>query len=223
MCRAQELFVHAIALGVTAGLLLADRTVYAAVAFAVLCITAFGTFVTSSRQGRPRRSGSRAGSSRLGADMTAGRDRRSQPAAVERGYRTAPSAGALYPLEVNVEAARGVFHYRPRGHRLERLSQRDARGALHQAALSQAAVRVAPCVFVITAEEARTRRKYGRRAQRYVHLEAGHAAQNLLLQATALGLGGVPIGAFSDVQVQSALGCPRAHEPLYLIPVGHPR
>lgn len=139
------------------------------------------------------------------------------------GRRTAPSAGALYPLEVYVATARGVFRYQPRGHRLLRLSQRDVRGALSRAALSQGAVRQAPAVFVIAAVEARTRRKYGGRARRYVHLEAGHAAQNLLLQATALGLGGVPIGAFSDMQVQTALGCPRSHEPLYLLPVGHPR
>jgi SagB-type dehydrogenase family enzyme len=70
----------------------------------------------------------------------------------------------------------------------------------------------------------RTAVKYGRvRSPRYVHLEAGHAAQNLLLQAVVLGLGAVPIGAFYDEEVQAALGVPAEHEPLYLIPVGHPR
>ena len=75
-------------------------------------------------------------------------------------------------------------------------------------------------VFVVTAVYARTAAKYGERAERYVRLEAGHAAQNLLLQAVALDLGAVPIGAFYDDQVQAALGLPADHEPLYLIPVG---
>lgn len=141
----------------------------------------------------------------------------------ERGYRTAPSAGALYPLEVYVATAEGLFHYLPAGHRWQLLRQSDARQALYQAALRQEPVRQAPAVFVITAVYGRTAQKYGdARSPRYVHLEAGHAAQNLLLQAVALGLGAVPIGAFDDVQVQEALGLPAEHEPLYLVPVGHP-
>ena len=97
------------------------------------------------------------------------------------------------------------------------------RPAIHAAALKQAAVKSAPALFVVTAVYARTARKYGsRRAPRYVHLEAGHAAQNLLLQATALGLGAVPVGAFSDAGVREALGVPADHAPLYVIPVGHP-
>jgi SagB-type dehydrogenase family enzyme len=78
-------------------------------------------------------------------------------------------------------------------------------------------------VLVVTAVYARTSEKYGTaRSPRYVHLEAGHAAQNLLLQAVALGLGAVPIGAFDDARVQGVLGLPSDHEPLYLIPVGNP-
>lgn len=141
----------------------------------------------------------------------------------ERGLRTAPSAGALYPLELYVTTAEGVFHYIPSEHRLLVVSQTDARTRLCQAALRQEAVRRAPAVFIVTAVYARTAAKYGQeRTPRYVHLEAGHAAQNLLLQATALGLGAVPIGAFHDDQVQEALGLPADQEPLYLIPVGHP-
>jgi SagB-type dehydrogenase family enzyme len=69
----------------------------------------------------------------------------------------------------------------------------------------------------------RTAQKYGeQRGTRYVHLEAGQAAQNLLLQAAAMGLGAVPIGAFHDEEVQQALGLLADHQPLYLIPVGHP-
>ena len=142
----------------------------------------------------------------------------------ERGFRTAPSAGALYPLELYLVTAGGVFHYEPQGHQLSAVRGDDRRPALYEAALSQEAVLQAPAVFVVTAVYARTEQKYGaERSPRYVHLEAGHAAQNLLLQAVALGLGAVPIGAFHDEQVQEVLGLPPDHEPLYLIPAGHPR
>lgn len=140
----------------------------------------------------------------------------------EWGGRTAPSAGALYPLEVYLVTADGLFHYLPDGHRLERLSGTDLRAPLADAALGQAAVSDAPAVFVIAGVYARSAAKYGDRAERYVHLEAGHACQNLLLQAVALGLAGVPMGAFSDGRVQQILGLPRNHVPLYLVPVGHP-
>jgi len=139
------------------------------------------------------------------------------------GGRTAPSAGALYPLEVYVATADGLYHYVPQGHKAIVESRADLRGALWRAGLSQDAIHQAPAVFVITAVYARTEKKYGGRAERYVKLEAGHAAQNLLLQAVALGLGGVPIGAFYDEQVQSTLSLPSDHEPLYLVPIGHPR
>jgi SagB-type dehydrogenase family enzyme len=141
----------------------------------------------------------------------------------ERGYRSAPSAGALYPLEIYVATADGVFHYRPEGHGLAVLRTQDVRRDLFQAALRQEAIRDAPAVFVFTAVYARTAQKYGgQRSPRYVHLEAGHAAQNLLLEAVALGLGAVPVGAFEDQKIQEVLGLPANHEPLYLIPVGHP-
>lgn len=140
----------------------------------------------------------------------------------EGRYRTAPSAGALYPLELYVADAEGVGHYMPQEHALERWLEEDRRPQLCKAALSQAAVCHAPAVFVLTAVFARTAQKYGDRATRYVWLEAGHAAQNLLLQAVALGLGAVPIGAFYDDQVHAALNLPEDHVPLYLIPVGEP-
>ena len=76
--------------------------------------------------------------------------------------------------------------------------------------------------FIVAAVYSRTEQKYGERAERYVKLEAGHAAQNLLLQAVSLGLGAVPIGAFHNDEVQEVLDLPSGHEPLYLIPVGHP-
>jgi len=139
------------------------------------------------------------------------------------GGRTAPSAGALYPLEVYVATRRGVYRYVPQGHRLVTLTTDDRRAALQGASLNQSAVGSAPAVFLVTGVYARTASKYGDRATRYVRLEAGHAAQNLLLQAVALDLGGVPIGAFDDAGVQRVLGLPADHEPLYVIPVGHPQ
>jgi len=138
------------------------------------------------------------------------------------GLRTAPSAGALYPLEVYVATDDGLYHYVPQGHKAQLRRVEGWRAALCRAALSQSAVCQAPAVFVITAVYARTAGKYGERAERYVQLEAGHAAQNLLLQAVALDLAAVPVGAFYDEQVQTALGLPADHKPLYLLPVGHP-
>jgi SagB-type dehydrogenase family enzyme len=140
-----------------------------------------------------------------------------------QGGRTAPSAGALYPLEVYAVTGDGVLHYLPAHHRVELYARGDRHESLKAAALGQEAIGAAPAVFVIAAVFARTQVKYGERAARYVHLEAGHAAQNLLLQAVALDLGGVPIGAFVDAQVSLALELPVDHEPLYLIPIGHPR
>jgi SagB-type dehydrogenase family enzyme len=140
------------------------------------------------------------------------------------GGRTAPSAGALYPLEVYAVTASGVARYDARAHGLLRLQDADVRAALRAAALDQECVGEAPLTVVLAAVVARTAGKYGRtRAPRYVHLEAGHAAQNILLQAVALGLGAVPVGAFDDEDVQAVLHLPADHEPLYLICVGHPR
>ena len=142
----------------------------------------------------------------------------------ERGFRTAPSAGALYPLEIYLVTEEGIFHYEPEQHDLAVISRDNPSASLYRAALSQEAVRQAPAVFVVTAVYERTAQKYGdERSPRYVHLEAGHAAQNLLLQAVALNLGAVPIGAFQDEEVQAALELPADHKPLYLIPVGHPK
>ena len=138
------------------------------------------------------------------------------------GFRTAPSAGALYPLELYLVSPDGVYHYLPEGHALERVLEGDVRAQLCEAALGQSAVREGAVCIVVTAVYERTQVKYGPLAQRFVHLEAGHAAQNILLQAVALGLGAVPIGAFYEGQVQQALSLPSDHCPLYVIPVGHP-
>jgi SagB-type dehydrogenase family enzyme len=138
------------------------------------------------------------------------------------GGRTAPSAGALYPLEVYVVTKERVLHYLPAHHQAEVHLTGDRRPALEAAGMSQASIGDAPAVFVITGVVARTQAKYGSRASRYVYLEAGHAAQNLLLEAVALNLGGVPIGAFTDASVSSVLSLPSDRRPIYLIPIGHP-
>jgi SagB-type dehydrogenase family enzyme len=140
----------------------------------------------------------------------------------DAGYRTAPSAGALYPLELYVGVEDGLFHYDPARHLLTLHVAGDPRPAMQEAALHQKAVGDAPAVFVLAAVYERTEVKYGARATRYVHMEAGHAAQNILLEAVALGLSAVPIGAFDDGRLSRALSLPEEVRPLYLVPVGHP-
>ncbi len=148
----------------------------------------------------------------------------SQGVTGREGQRTAPSAGALYPVELYVATADGLHHYVPDGHRLVRRIAHDVRAALRTAALDQGAVSEAPAVFVIAAVQARTELKYGpARSPRYVGMEAGHAGQNLLLQATVLGLGAVPVGAFDDDRLREVLELPAGQRPLYLIPVGKAR
>lgn len=142
------------------------------------------------------------------------------------GFRTAPSAGALYPLEVYFVAGQvegllpGVYRYLPEEHALCEVLQGDRREELFRVALLQRWVKEAPGVLVFTAIYERTTRKYGERGIRYVHMEAGHAAQNVYLQAEALGLGTVVVGAFEDSGVQKVLGLPGNERPLYLMPVG---
>lgn len=143
------------------------------------------------------------------------------------GLRTAPSAGALYPLEVyllagNVDGLEaGLYRYRPREHGLQRVGG-AGRPALAGAALGQRAILDAAAVLVIAAVYSRTETRYGDRTERYVHMEVGAAAENVYLQATALGLGTVLIGAFRDGAVAAALGLPADHAPLAILPVGRP-
>lgn len=142
------------------------------------------------------------------------------------GRRTSPSAGALYPLEIYLISGQlpdlnaGVYRYQPMGHKLLRLFTGDLRTKLSQAGLHQEAIAKAPVTIAIFAVFERTTTKYGDRGVRYVHLEAGHAAQNICLQAVALGLGSVAIGAFRDGEVQRLIGVETIERPLYLIPIG---
>jgi SagB-type dehydrogenase family enzyme len=142
------------------------------------------------------------------------------------GRRTAPSAGALYPLEVYVvignvkDLSPGVYHYEPDKHQLTRVFNGDVRARLANAALGQGYVRSGAISCVITAIYGRTTVRYGDRGIRYVHIEVGHAAQNLCLQAVALDLGAVVVGAFDDGQVTEVLNLSEDEQPLYIIPVG---
>lgn len=138
------------------------------------------------------------------------------------GHRTAPSAGATYPLEVYAVEPGGVFRYEGAHGRVTRVAAGDVRPALASAAGGQGAVATAPLVVAFAAVQARTASKYGERAERYVSLEAGHAAQNVLLVATALGLGAVPVGAFDDDEVARVLPLRRDERPIYMVAVGHP-
>ncbi len=137
------------------------------------------------------------------------------------GFRTAPSAGALYPIELYLVNAEGIFRYDAQRHALEKRYTGDARDALAKAALSQESVANAPVVIVIIGVFERTEKKYGERGERYVYMEAGHVAQNIYLQCTSLNLGTVSIGAFLDEEVKGVLKLPEDHKPIYLMPVGH--
>lgn len=138
------------------------------------------------------------------------------------GLRSAPSAGALYPLETYVVLPAGIYHYSPARHELKRVVEGDQRLKLQKAALDQEAIGSAPAIFVFAAVYERTAEKYGDRASRYVAIEAGHACQNLLLQAAAQGLAGVPVGAFDDRRVTDTVKLTNNEKPLYLIPIGYP-
>lgn len=144
----------------------------------------------------------------------------------ERGYRTAPSAGGLYPIELYIvvsdviDLSPGIYHYLPEGHELELIAEGDRRDELAEAALSQSWVSEGAMSIIVTVIYERTTVKYGERGIRYVHMEAGHATQNICLQAAAMGLGLVTIGAFHNDDVAELLGRPADENPLYVIPVG---
>jgi len=142
------------------------------------------------------------------------------------GFRTAPSAGALYPLELYVIAGNvknlpaAIYKYTPRDHALLEIVSGDRRSDLSRAALRQGAIRKAPAVILFCAVYERTTGKYGQRGFRYVHMEVGHAAQNACLQAIALGLHTAVIGAFRDAEVKAIANLPANEQPLYFVPVG---
>jgi len=146
----------------------------------------------------------------------------------EKELRSAPSAGALYPLEIYLltgekgveELESGVYHFQAENFQLKKVLTADLRHDLSRAALNQSVVNQAPATIIITALYQRTTEKYGQRGEQYVHLEAGHVGQNIYLQAEALGLGTVVIGAFNDQQLKELLQLDQ-EQPLYLMPIGN--
>jgi len=146
------------------------------------------------------------------------------------GYRTVPSAGATYPLEIFVvggsnsieKMGNGIYHYDIDSHSLTRHHNEDVRLELARAALDQVFIYQAPLDIVICAVYEQTTLGYGSRGERYVHIEIGHAGQNIYLQAEALGLATVAIGAFNDEQVRQVLRLDKQYKPLYIMPVGKP-
>jgi SagB-type dehydrogenase family enzyme len=138
-----------------------------------------------------------------------------------RTLRAAPSAGALYPMEIYALTKDGLFHYLPEGHQLELVSSKDLRPELASACFGQGFVKEVPLDIIICAVYERISARYGERGRRYAEIEAGHIAQNLHLQAVALGLASVPVGAYDDSAVKKALSLPQDQEPIYIIPVGY--
>lgn len=143
-----------------------------------------------------------------------------------RGYRTAPSAGALYPLQLYLvvgtvrDLAPAVYGYDPERHHLVLIQEGDRRILLASVAFGQDWPADAAAIVVFAADYKRTTGKYGERGKRYVHMEAGHAAENLFLQVGALDLASVIVGAFDDEEVANVLRLPMQEQPLILMPIG---
>lgn len=141
-------------------------------------------------------------------------------------YRSAPSAGALYPLEIYLIAGMvtdldaGIYKYSNKNHTLNKICQGDKRKELSDAALSQECIHQAPASIVIFGIYEKTSGKYGERATRYVHMEAGCVAQNVYLQAGALGLGTVMVGAFDDAKIDEVLNLNKNEHTLIILPIG---
>jgi len=145
------------------------------------------------------------------------------------GLRTAPSAGALYPLEVYLAAGdlknlpAGIYLYLPKDHSIRKIVEGDKRKQLASACWGQFEPKEVPALIIISADYSRTAKKYKERATGYVHLEAGHVAQNVYLQAVSLNLGTFVMGAFDDQQVKRVLELPEEQDPLYVMPIGRPK
>ena len=144
-------------------------------------------------------------------------------------FRTAPSAGGLFPIEtyLNVRAVeglnQGIYHFRPHKFDLELLRKGDFARELAETALGQEVVSDAQVTFIWSALVARSKWKYRQRAYRYIYLDAGHIAQNLYLAGEALGLGVCGIGAFFDDRVNGIIGLDGVEETvIYMGTVGVP-
>jgi len=147
----------------------------------------------------------------------------------DKGLRSAPSAGALYPLTLylvvgNVKGLKpGIYQYAPDGHQLRKMKNGDSRKDVARAALQQYWIQESAAVLIFSAIEKRTTRKYGQRGIRYIHIEVGHSAQNLFLQAQSLGLAAAVVGAFDDSRIETIMNLPAEEQLLYLMPLGRVR
>lgn len=145
-----------------------------------------------------------------------------------RGKRTAPSAGALYPLSLFLVAGNvkglssGVYLYKPGKHEIVKIKGGDLRRKLAAAAGGQRCVVAAPVSFVVAVNYHRMD-LYDRNGKRFADMEVGHAAQNLLLEAVALGLGAVPVGIADETKAGKVIDAPGEFSATYIIPVGHPK
>lgn len=145
--------------------------------------------------------------------------------------RAAPSAGALYPMDVYAVVGRdciekvdpGVYHYNPADHSLSLVQEGDRRRDVAEASLWQMWMADAPLTLVITAEYSRIMVKYRQRGIRYAMIEAGHIGQNIFLQCQGMGLEAGIVGAFEDEKVVQVMGIKTTHEPLLIMPVGYRR
>ena len=135
-----------------------------------------------------------------------------------RGLRTAPSARASYPIKLYLATHSGLYVYLPEKHALQVLTETDVRQKLSR----QPSVAKAGCDVLIVSRVRNTTAKYGERADKWAILEAGHIAQNILLEATSMGLGGVPIGGFDPNEAGKLCNLSDDMEPVYLIATGQP-
>ena len=146
-----------------------------------------------------------------------------------KANRTCPSAGALFPLEIYLMAGdiidipSGFYHFIPDEHALKLIRDKDLREDLYNIAYPREMIRVAPASLIYIAIESRVLERYGERGrQRYISMDIGHSAQNVYLQAEALGLGTCAIGAFDDEGIIQVLDLPAEKIPMYVMPVGYP-
>ncbi|MHB9070713.1 MAG: nitroreductase family protein [Sedimentisphaerales bacterium] len=140
----------------------------------------------------------------------------------EKKLRAAPSAGAIYPMQVHAVMPDGLYLYDPAAHTLIKKLSTDIRPMLFVASFRQQVVQKAPCTIIISGSARKIEAKYRGKGERFITLEAGHIAQNLHLQAVAEGLGSVPIGSFDSKSVARICNFTEEYEPLYLISLGTP-
>lgn len=138
----------------------------------------------------------------------------------DRNLRAAPSGGATYPIDIFIVTADGVYSYKPDKHEMVQVIDKDIRADLKKAALGQGFIETAPVSIVWCAVFERITQRYGERGIMYAHMEVGHSAENVHLQAVTMGLASVPVGAFDPEEVAKVLELPKDCIPLYIVPVG---